>query len=936
MSNIKILNTYHTDPEFKSKYSKLTDLLDLEIIQELIYDSDLKNYTDLNVIQPEQIKIFLINCIKIIETKPKLLEQFILESENYEKTKYHKENLITHLVCVGWICSLFSTKYGLEKEYAFQLGFFHDIGKPWAKKFIQTKKKIISNSKGHSQIGENICFELGLDKKISWCVSNHMCSCCHQNNELSHWEYIWALQTISIITPNRLNEIVQYSKTLACLMIGDDLGRLGEHEKNYQNTISHSDSWLNWIQNQIEKFNPTKHSVKFLGSLHPDNSIVVQMYGCSGFGKSTTAKNIIEILNLNGITWEYAERDKSYYQVYADSNNLDIEHVINSIVYKQVYNWIESNDLKYKVQKDWVNQLNSILDSDSKVKIIDSVQLLYPKSWESTLESLNPDAYSVWVSSIKLGYYGFPQSLYGRTFEPKTGKYELIPRPVSDNLTWPNLNSELDKSQKFNPNQIDIAYGSVDFLINSIINYNTYSTLYMPEKQVHLINMIEQFEQLNPTKITSKSIQEYICGQFPPGIVLSNEEISYFGNHLIRFTYKDGMQIFNGPSRDYRGETILFNSSDLKYNIGRVSLPVFPDHVSLRKDPAAEELIKTTTKFHIVPKFDGSLFVLALVKTNTPEYKIILNLAKQTCSEAYFINELGIWCFGSKGCMFAKNQYGERGALSRIINSIKASYGSIDNFVLMVSQEIKSNGYADTYPNISLIFEAIDSNPTDELTVDYGRAFCPFLCWVLWDGSKKSIGLPNNISFLNPVAPIYTVESWDKVIEFKDQAHLRLLQGSETDEPEGYVVWLGDSNIGIKLKHPEYYIAHKPYSKKNIEMAKKIEFDEEYSKLKNRLLKFKPKPPIKELVGKNLDYILDLFLDNYKHINSRKNWALFWKDDKNNKEVNEILEIIENSVIVFYPQFQKTITDKGFTIAMDYFDKRDEWIVYFYSKYLKN
>ena len=62
------------------------------------------------------------------------------------------------------------SEFELDSEYAFQLGFFHDIGKPWAKKFIQTKKGIKSSTKGHAQVGENICCELGLDNKISWCV----------------------------------------------------------------------------------------------------------------------------------------------------------------------------------------------------------------------------------------------------------------------------------------------------------------------------------------------------------------------------------------------------------------------------------------------------------------------------------------------------------------------------------------------------------------------------------------------------------------------------------------------------------------------------------------------------------------------------------------------------------------------------------------------
>jgi putative nucleotidyltransferase with HDIG domain len=915
--------------------SRIVSLLNRDTSNKIVIGSELFNYVDVNKFSQEQIDEYFFECVGIIMGKPKLVEQFVLESTKYDQTKYHKENLITHLYSVGWICCLFAQKFDLDPNYAFKLGFFHDIGKPWAKKFIQTKKKLISNTKGHAQVGENIANHLGLDSKICWCISNHMCSCCHENNSISHWEYVGSLQYLSFSNKLDFDEINKYANSLACLMVADGLGRLGEYPINIPNAITHSEAWVKWFGEQRDKLNPIKRSVKFLGSLHPDNSIIVQMYGHSGFGKSTTVKNLIQILNDNSISWDYAERDKSYYRVYSVETGIDLNFVLDTIDYKTVYGYIQDNDLKQKVQLDWIQQLNNVLDSDSRVKIIDTVQLMYPSAWTSTLESLDPDAYSVWKSSIKFGYYGFPQSLYGYEFEPKTGLHQLIPRPESDGLTWPNINSELDEHQSFNPELIDTAYGSLEFLSNSIINYNLWSSLFVPEKQIHPIKM---FDTVEKTKLTVKFVQEYVQNQFPPGIVTANEELNYYSSHLIRFGYKDGMQIYHGPSRDYRGETLLFDSSDLSLHIGRVSLPVFPDHTNLRKDPAAQELIKSCTQFHIVPKFDGSLFVLSLIKANTKEHELITQLLPQVNSNAWVENKFGIWCFGSKGCMFAKDQFGERGVLSRIINSVKASYNTVDNFINQVSLEVESNGFADIYSNISMCFEAIDSNPTDELTVDYkGLSFCPFLCWVVWDGDKKNIILSNSpqLLYINPIANITTVDTWDQVLEFKEQAHTRLLAGSETDEPEGYVVWLADTNIGIKLKHLEYYIAHKPYSNKNIEMAKHIEFSEEYSRLKTRLLKFKPKPPMIDLVGRDLDFVLDLFLDNYKNLHSRKNWACFWKVDKNIEPLNQLLELIESNIIVYYPQFKNSIKEKGFSMAMDYFDKRDDWKKYFYSKYLK-
>lgn len=618
----------------------IKNLLDQEIIQQIIFASELKTYTNIHQFTQNKIDEYFIDSIEIIKSKPQLVEKFIKESINYNKTKYHKENLITHLYCVGWICCLFANKFELEPEFAFKLGFFHDIGKPWAKKYIQTKKKLISNSNGHAQIGANICCELGLDSKITWCVGNHMCSCCHENNSDTHWNYTKAIQLISLDKSQDKTKLIEYANSLACLMIGDDLGRLGEIEKNYSNVVHHSDNWICWFKKQITtEQNPLKQSVKLLSSLHPDNSIIIQMYGHSGFGKSTGAKTIISQLDKKGIEWKYAERDKSYYNVYANSNNMDINDVIDTIKYKDVYEDIQSNELKNAVQLDWINQLNEILDSDSKVKIIDTVQLMYPNNWEKTLNALNPDALSVYKLSLKIGFYGFPQSLYGRDYEPKTGTYQLIPRDKTDGFTWANLNFELNKDQQFNPNLIDVAYGDINLIINTIINYNDWSHLGIPDKQIHLIEIINDINDIDKSKLTSTYIQEFICSKFPPEIIQSNEEYKYFSSHIIRFTYRDGMQIFNGLSRDYRGETILFDSEKLEYFIGRVCLPVFSDYTDLRKDPMVQDIIenKTCSQYHIIPKFDGSLFVLALIKANTSEYIIISKLLHLINSKSYYI-----------------------------------------------------------------------------------------------------------------------------------------------------------------------------------------------------------------------------------------------------------------------------------------------------------
>lgn len=902
--------------------SNIIKKIDYDILNQILG----YNITFFNVDINQVIEITnknLLDCLTLLANNNFFLIRLFEESDSHQTTKYHKENLITHLYCVGIYCYLLSDKFNLDKNFAFKLGFFHDIGKLYAKKTIISKKKIINNYNGHSQIGEYINNFLNLEKEIIWCTSNHMCSCSHHRNLNKHFDLSSSYQLLSFDSSQNIN-ILNYINSLGCLMMADDLGRLGNTQSDFNKLLTHTNEWINLINEKINSLNHIKKSVEIICKLHPDNSIIINMFGHSGFGKSTCTGILCNELAKLGITCEYAERDNCYYKVYSEKNSIPMEQ-LGPDQYSQIYNYITDNELKNLVQNEWVSSLNNILDSDSKVKIIDSVQLMYPNAWESTLNLLSPDAKSTYYSSFKLGFYGFPQYILEREYIPKTGNYEILPREPNDSYTYPNLNSELNDEENFSSSSVDIAYGTISPIINTINNYIKHSKIIVPEVQPHILTLINNsgidFESPN-------QIIDYINGLFPPGIIQASIELNNFENCIVRFSYIDGRQIFHGPSRDYRGEMLLFNRKNKKISIARTSLPVFVDYSDMRKDPLADELIHKSTQFHVIPKYDGSLFVLTWLKKSNIEYDNFLNLVSVAPEGSIIINDKGIWCLGSKGCMFAKNQLGDSGVQKRIHNSIKSSYNSIENFINIVHSEIIEQGL-DQYENLSICFEAIDIVPTDELTVDYGKAFCPMLCWIIWDGLEKRILLPENIQHINPVSPIYTFETWSQVIQFKDQAHLRLLDGSESDEPEGYVVWLGNSNIGIKLKHPEYYVAHKPYSEKNIQKAKQIEFDPMYSKLKARLIKFKPKPPIEELIKDNINNLITELVKKNNLLGNRKEWAIYWKNHY--QKLDEILEILEGNLTVYYPIYKNQLKNKGFNIAIKYFENVEN----FYSEYLK-
>ena len=71
--------------------SKLVNLINIDVVNKIIFESDIKNFIDITKYSKTQIDNFLLDCLNKIYTKPKLFEQFYKESEEYVETKYHKK-----------------------------------------------------------------------------------------------------------------------------------------------------------------------------------------------------------------------------------------------------------------------------------------------------------------------------------------------------------------------------------------------------------------------------------------------------------------------------------------------------------------------------------------------------------------------------------------------------------------------------------------------------------------------------------------------------------------------------------------------------------------------------------------------------------------------------------------------------------------------------
>lgn len=455
----------------------------------------------------------------------------------------------------------------------------------------------------------------------------------------------------------------------------------------------------------------------------------------------------------------------------------------------------------------------------------------------------------------------------------------------------------------------------------------------MNKDQVHLVKLFDLIEKDN---LTVDYMQSYIRDLFPPGVIQTSIEYQNDNIYLITYKYRDGIQKFNGPTRDYRGECILYDDNNKEYYICRVSLPVFPDCCDIKKDKSAFEYINDFSKFdgeyHITPKFDGSLLVLSLIKKDSKQYDMIKKILPETISESWYENELGIWCIGSKNCMFSVENH----TLSKFLKSINASYNSFEEFIQNITLQITKNKYIEN-DNISLMFESISNETSGELTVNYDKTFCQFLCYVLMNKNKeKRIVLPSDEKYINPRVNVKSFDAWKKVLEYKEEIYDKLLKGDETEEPEGFVVWFGTTSIGIKLKYDEYYAAHKPESKNNITLYKELISNIKYENLIKRFSKLSTKTPIKELISDDLDNLNNFLLLEYTKLS---NSEFIENDERNNKklwvfhllkpDINELYNVYVDSIISKienegYEHFSH-LSSKKQIFGILYYDNKNDW-----------
>lgn len=915
------------------------------------------------LILPPKLQEYLIDVSKSFTDSlyGELATDIILnEHKTMELTRFHRERLLSHLISVGiisyWLVDTNQVPMAerITTYDAFFSGFLHDIGKPFAKK--QGKKHGIYT--GHAQVGSSFMKRnyskysfTATDDDICWVIDNHMCSYAHCGEYKNSGKQFSPLLSLGLQSTGTIA-----IDLLSILFISDQLARISDiMEATIEETIEHAIGW-NKLMTEVHNW-PLNEKVTKICNLKQINNerITIMNFGMSGCGKSFSSQKIQEFLSMNGIKTEIVERDNSLVKVYQKHNPTSD---ISCIPYNEIYKFVREMDTgKIEHQEQWVNDLNDALeDSENKVVIIDSVQLLFPMAWSNTLDGLSEEARSSLYQSLKIAYYGFPQHLFGHTYEPKTGSYVSYPIEC-EGFSWPNLATE---KGSYSPYEIDYGTGNYESIKEMCRKWLEPNIIPSCPPQVNLFQLIigkcggqlDMVSKLFPPNVIQQNV-ELVADIYKPPEVIDSEK-KWLGHKKIslhRFVYQDGMQIFTGETRDYRGEAIITveyrDDEGKKREIyyGRAGLPVFPDMCRISMDPKAfpylidiweqsglrsswkekflVDGVKKDYKLRVTPKFDGSLFNLLWIPKTIDSFQYFNVLKTKALEGSYKEHPNGLFILGSKGTIFAKNP-----VLQRCYNALDGSYGNIDKFLEESYNWLVGSGLESK--QTTLHFEAIDAIPTVELTVYYGYAMCPFLGYTvltetigeLGRNYEKSFHLVDSGSseYLGVRTPIHDFSNWIEAKEFMGKEYMSLLHGSQTVEPEGYVVHIYDSEnnhvVSVKDKFQIYFTAHKPNSRSHIEHAKEIMNSDEFALVRERLAKFRAKPPIRSLVEEEVSWFVDICKWNKETFSSQKDVAIYWNKLENRARLSEKEKVINTKIMEHYTHLNDKCINKGFGVLM--------------------
>lgn len=482
-------------------------------------------------------------------------------------------------------------------------------------------------------------------------------------------------------------------------------------------------------------------------------------------------------------------------------------------------------------------------------------------------------------------------------------------------------------------------------LTKNVKIYGKDNQVYDKDNKVHLLTLLDSMDK----ERTIENIEEYIQNLFLKKVIIIKREYNKDGLYLLTITYRNGYQNYEGPTRDYRGESIIYDEINNKIYVGRVSYPIVPDSNQEHIDSKLELYKKDNTSFDgqyiVTSKCDGSLMVISLIKKESPQYSLIKKIIEIQNVNSYYENELGIWCIGSKDCMFIH----DKKIIKKFDISIKASYKTRQEFFDKLTKQVIENGN-NRYDNISILFESVTSYEYDNLNYDYvvryEESFCKFLSYVVMNNyEKKQIIYPtDNDKYLNPQVDVKKFDTWNQVLEYKDELYTKLLDGDTTIEPEGFVVWIGNTNTGLKLKYDEYYIIHKPTNPEYIQLYEELKTDKKYEKLRQRFNKLRSRKPLEEILNEHLNKIYEYLSYKFNNLSlsftddikkNKKLWIMCLKDKLINEEILALFgDLIKELRDEEYKNYTK-IQDSEIYMCITYFENQSNWLEYAKNKISK-
>jgi hypothetical protein len=153
-----------------------------------------------------------------------------------------------------------------------------------------------------------------------------------------------------------------------------------------------------------------------------------------------------------------------------------------------------------------------------------------------------------------------------------------------------------------------------------------------------------------------------------------------------------------------------------------------------------------------------------------------------------------------------------------------------------------------------------------------------------------------------------------------------LLHGSQTVEPEGYVVHIYNKEdkhiVSVKDKFQLYFTAHKPNSRSHIEHAKEIMNSDEFALVRERLAKFRAKPPIKSLIEEDVQWFIDICNWNIENYSLQKDVAIYWNRPENRARITEKETMMNTKIMEHHTHLRDKCLGKGFSVIMKAFQNK--------------